>query len=105
LCRRLPRGRLRNFNQLRRPRFCCTCDQTQTNIYPDHSVGVDHDELEEQIAAAGNDRPITDLVDDQESEAAEESDKRDQAPHTVVGAFPDGQSCLNLAAARLRHIA
>lgn len=23
----------------------------------------------------------------------------------VVGAFPDGQSCLNLAAARLRHIA
>ena len=22
----------------------------------------------------------------------------------VVGAFPDGQSCLNLAAARLRHI-
>jgi len=22
-----------------------------------------------------------------------------------VGAFPDGQSCLNLAAARLRHIA
>ena len=28
------------------------------------------DELEEQIAAAGNDRQITDLVDDQESEAA-----------------------------------
>ena len=23
----------------------------------------------------------------------------------VVGAFPDGESCLNLAAARLRHIA
>jgi transposase-like protein len=23
----------------------------------------------------------------------------------VVGAFPDGKSCLNLAAARLRHIA
>ena len=23
----------------------------------------------------------------------------------VVGAFPDGQSCLNLAAARLRYIA
>jgi putative transposase len=23
----------------------------------------------------------------------------------VVGAFPDGQSCFNLAAARLRHIA
>jgi putative transposase len=23
----------------------------------------------------------------------------------VVGAFPDGQSCLNLAAVRLRHIA
>ncbi len=23
----------------------------------------------------------------------------------VVGAFPDGQSCLNLAAAKLRHIA
>lgn len=23
----------------------------------------------------------------------------------VAGAFPDGQSCLNLAAARLRHIA
>jgi hypothetical protein len=23
----------------------------------------------------------------------------------VVGAFPEGQSCLNLAAARLRHIA
>jgi len=23
----------------------------------------------------------------------------------VVGAFPDGRSCLNLAAARLRHIA
>jgi transposase-like protein len=23
----------------------------------------------------------------------------------VVGAFPDGQSCLNLAATRLRHIA
>lgn len=23
----------------------------------------------------------------------------------AVGAFPDGQSCLNLAAARLRHIA
>jgi len=23
----------------------------------------------------------------------------------VVGAFPDGQNCLNLAAARLRHIA
>ena len=23
----------------------------------------------------------------------------------VVGAFPDGQSCLNLAVARLRHIA
>jgi transposase-like protein len=23
----------------------------------------------------------------------------------VVGAFPDGQSCLNLAAARLRHFA
>ena len=23
----------------------------------------------------------------------------------VVGAFPDGQSCLNLAAARLRHVA
>ena len=23
----------------------------------------------------------------------------------VVGAFPDGNSCLNLAAARLRHIA
>ena len=28
LFRRLLRGRLRNFNQLRRPRFCCTCDQT-----------------------------------------------------------------------------
>ena len=28
LFRRLPRGRLRNFNQLRRARFCCTCDQT-----------------------------------------------------------------------------
>ena len=25
--------------------------------------------------------------------------------YRVVGAFPDGQSCLNLAAARLRHIA
>ena len=23
----------------------------------------------------------------------------------VVGAFPDGESCLNLAAARLRHVA
>lgn len=23
----------------------------------------------------------------------------------VVGAFPDGKSCLNLAAARLRHVA
>ncbi|MFD0643600.1 hypothetical protein [Bradyrhizobium sp. GCM10027635] len=23
----------------------------------------------------------------------------------VIGAFPDGQSCLNLAVARLRHIA
>jgi hypothetical protein len=37
LCRRVPRGRLRNsrrmrafvrFNQLRRPRFDCTCDET-----------------------------------------------------------------------------
>ena len=26
-------------------------------------------------------------------------------PTWYVGAFPDGQSCLNLAAARLRHIA
>ena len=30
---------------------------------------------------------------------------RNQAPHRVVGAFPDGHSALNLAAARLRHIA
>jgi hypothetical protein len=30
---------------------------------------------------------------------------RDQAADTVVGAFPDGKSALNLAAARLRHIA
>jgi len=32
------------------------------------------DELEEQIPAAGNDREVTDLVDDEQSEAAEESD-------------------------------
>jgi putative transposase len=28
-----------------------------------------------------------------------------RAAHRVVGAFPDSQSALNLAAARLRHIA
>ena len=32
------------------------------------------DELEEQIAAAGNDRQVTDLIDDEQREAAEESD-------------------------------
>ena len=32
------------------------------------------DELEEQIAAAVNDRQVTDLIDDQEREAAEEPD-------------------------------
>jgi hypothetical protein len=32
------------------------------------------DELEKQIAAAVNDRQVTDLIDDQEREAAEEPD-------------------------------
>jgi len=32
LFRRLPRGRLRNFNQLRRPRFSCSPPQTWINI-------------------------------------------------------------------------
>jgi transposase-like protein len=31
-------------------------------------------------------------------------EQRDQAENRAVGAFPDGQSCLNLAAARLRHV-
>jgi hypothetical protein len=31
--------------------------------------------------------------------------ERDPRRTRVVGAFPDGQSCLNLAAARLRYIA
>ena len=31
--------------------------------------------------------------------------KEIRRPTRVVGAFPDGRSCLNLAAARLRHIA
>jgi hypothetical protein len=36
---------------------------------------------------------------------AKPEDTRDPADTRVVGAFPDGQSALNLAAARLRHIA
>ena len=32
------------------------------------------DELEEEVAAAGDDRQVADLVDDQESEATEEAD-------------------------------
>ena len=32
------------------------------------------DELEEQVAAAGNDREVADLVDDEQGEAAEVSD-------------------------------
>ena len=32
------------------------------------------DELEEQVAAAGNDRQVADLIDDEQREAAEEAD-------------------------------
>ena len=37
------------------------------------------DELEEQIAAAGDDRQVADLVDDQQRGAAEEADRLAQA--------------------------
>jgi hypothetical protein len=38
-------------------------------------------------------------------DVAEKSAKRYSALFRVVGAFPDGESALNLAAARLRHVA
>ena len=48
------------------------------------------DELEEQIAAAGDDRQVADLVDDQEGEAAEEPDLLAQAALAFgLGEHPD----------------
>ena len=43
-------------------------------------------------------------ISDQQSTRADHEEESAAAPG-VVGAFPDGQSCLNLAAARLRYIA
>ena len=49
-------------------------------------------------------RPALDQAEDQQS-AGEASCGRSGAGPAWSGAFPDGQSALNLAAARLRHIA
>jgi len=45
------------------------------------------------------------LAEDQNQHPLERIMKEIRRRTRVVGAFPDGQSCLNLAAARLRHIA
>ncbi len=45
------------------------------------------------------------LAADSHQQPARAHPARDAAAQLVVGAFPDGQSALNLAAARLRHIA
>ena len=44
-------------------------------------------------------------AEDPHQQSAGEDHEGDPPAHTRGGAFPDGQSCLNLAAARLRHIA
>jgi len=45
------------------------------------------------------------IQEDQDQQSARAHHEGDPARTRVVGAFPDGQSCLNLAAARLRYIA
>ena len=63
----------------------------------DHSAALvaGVDELEEQVAAAGDDGQVSDLVDDQESEAAEEADLLAQGSFALrlcQGADQVGQS-------------